>query len=216
MHWVDRGPEPSGLETIRVRYTPRWIEHYSNGVGSRPTDSRWGDFHHHLRQVFEGICGYCEEICEGEVDHFRPKSRFPALVYEWPNWVFACHDCNQAKWNKWPEEGYVDPCTESESLRPEAYFTFDTKTGEVIPLSDLSPERFEKAATMIHDLKLNGRHHLETRSAMLKQLELTFPIDSREETPFIRRLRRILTSRTSGLSSLARTWLMERGYEVSD
>ena len=105
MHWVDRGPEPSRLGEIRSRYTPRWVEHYREGVGSRPTDSRWRDFIVELREAFGDICGYCESICRGEVDHFRPKVRFPELAYEWSNWVFAWHDCNHAKWNNWPERG---------------------------------------------------------------------------------------------------------------
>ena len=214
MHWVDRGPEPSALGAIRERYTPHWVAHYRDSVGSRPSDSRWRDFRSNLRQAFIGICGYCEEICNGEVDHFRPKVRFPELVYEWSNWILACHDCNHVKSNRWPDVGYIDPCAEPESLRPETYFTFDTLTGELIPLSDLEPERFEIAATMIDDLNLNGWHHLEIRRAMLQQLELTIPSDPRGETPFIRRLRSILISRKSELSSLARVWLVERGYSI--
>ena len=97
MHWVDRGPEPTGLGAIRGRYTPRWIGYYRNGVGNRPTDSRWRDFRKYLGQRFHLQCGYCESICEGQVDHFQPKSRFPELVYEWSNWIFACSACNQAK-----------------------------------------------------------------------------------------------------------------------
>ena len=119
MHWIDRGPEPRGLGEIRERYTPRWIGHYRDSVETKPTDSRWRDFHDELEQRFFGLCGYCESIDKGEVDHFHPKSRFPESVYDWSNWIFACHDCNQAKGDKWPGGGYVDPCAMDESCRPE-------------------------------------------------------------------------------------------------
>lgn len=34
-----------------------------------------------VRTVFFGLCAYCEELCKDEVEHFRPKSRFPERVY---------------------------------------------------------------------------------------------------------------------------------------
>lgn len=215
MHWVDRGPEPVGLEEFRGRYTPRWIGHYRNGVGSRPTDSRWRDFREDLGQRFHLQCGYCESICRGQVDHFRPKSTFPELVYEWSNWIFSCSDCNQAKSDKWPKQGYVDPCAASESCRPESYFTFNTETGEIMPLDDLDRARYEKATKMIDDLNLNGDQHMKRRGRLLKALAAIMPDDPGDETPTIGRWRRIISSRESDSSSLARVWLAERGYEIS-
>ena len=215
MHWVDLGTEPRGLGQIRQVYTPRWIQYYRDGAGAKPTDSRWREFHNELQQRFDSLCGYCECTCKGELDHFRPKSRFPESVYEWSNWIFACHDCNQAKGDKWPIEGYVDPCSVSEFSRPETYFTFDTKTGEVLPFAELDDGRFDKAQRMIEDLRLNAWHHLEKRVALLYVMTETIPDDPREETSVSGRLRRFWTSHTSELSSVARAWLAERGYSIS-
>ena len=216
MHWVDRGYEPSGLGQIREHYTPEWIEFYRNGFGIKPKDSRWRDFREELGQRFLMHCGYCEFTCRGEVDHFRPKSRFPEVVYDWSNWIFACHDCNQAKGDKWPVVGYVDPCTVTGSDSPETYFTFDTESGEIVPLKGLDPDRLDKVKTMIDDLKLNDLHHLEKRGALLCKMAEIIPGDPSMETSVSRGLRRILVSRNSELSSLARAWLVERGYEISD
>ena len=141
MHGVNRGAEPSGLKAIQTKFTPRWIQYYGHNVGEKPTDSRWRQFQPDLSSVFFDLCGYCEEFCKGDVDHFRPKSRNPELVYEWSNWVLACHTCNSKKQQKWPAGGYVDPCAKSPSAKPEAYFDFDTKTGQIFPRSGLSPHR---------------------------------------------------------------------------
>ena len=214
MHWVERGPEPGGLGHIRQAYTPRWTQFYRNGVGTKPTDSRWREFHVYLGTRFDGLCGYCECTCKGELDHFRPKSRFPESVYEWSNWIFACHDCNQAKGDKWPIEGYVDPCTELASDRPESYFTFDTKTGEALPMKDLDESRFDKAQRMIDDLRLNGRHHLKERLVWLRLVSRAMADDPSEETPDAEVVRHELASRTTPLSSITRAWLVERGYSV--
>ena len=155
MHWVRRGPEPPGLASVRSRYTPRWVAHYRDRTGPRPGDSRWRDFHDELRRGFSGICGYCEETSRGEVDHFRPKSRFPELVYEWSNWVLACHDCNHAKGDQWPPGGYADPCARSRSARPEGFFDFDVVTGEMVPRTGLSRARRAKALRTIGSLSPN-------------------------------------------------------------
>ena len=217
MHWIDRGPEPNGLEAIRDRYTLGWVDFYEHGTGSRPTDSRWREFRAELGQRFRMQCGYCEIIYAGDVDHFRPKSKFPELVYVWDNWVFACSVCNQKnKREKWPAIGYVDPCAMPESCRPEAYFTFDTKTGEIIPLDGLDQNRFEKAITMIDDLDLNSDYHLKRRAALLGKLAAGIPTDPREASERSEALRGRFASRDSDLSSLARAWLTERGYEISD
>jgi len=168
MHWVDRSPEPDGLGAVRSRYILRWVEYYPNRTGVRPSDSHWRRFHDDLSKVFSGLCAYCEESDEGEVDHFHPKSKFPQMVYDWSNWVFACHSCNLAKGEKWPPGGYVDPCSRSRPARPENFFDFNTVTGYIIPKAGLSPARRKKAMQMIGDLRLNAHHHLRTRRAWVR------------------------------------------------
>ena len=52
MHWVDRGPEPDGLEAIRTQYTAGWLHSYRDGKRSRPNDTGWRNFRETLREVF--------------------------------------------------------------------------------------------------------------------------------------------------------------------
>ena len=211
MHWVDRGPEPAGLDRIRRRYTPSWVQYYRKGIGDRPTDSRWRDFHEILSQRFFRLCAYCEEICKGEVEHFRPKSAFPELTYEWDNWLLACTPCNRAKGDKWPSADYVNPCADLSSDRPENYFTYDTLTGEIIPRDDLSPLMRERAIGMITDLKLNQHHHVRARLDWIQQVRdsFTFTPDSA-----VADVIDWLTSRDTQHSSIARALLAELGYAV--
>ncbi len=216
MRWVDRGPEPEALELIRSRYTRRWVGYYGNNGDPKPSDTRWRDFHDDLSNVFFGNCGYCEETDKGEVDHFRPKSRFPELAYEWTNWVFACHNCNHAKGDKWPGRGYVDPCARSRSARPERFFSFDTTTGEIILKAGLSPARRRKAIQMIGDLGLNDQHHLQKRRAWIELTSKLLSFLQETQPPSVMDYLRRLTSRTSQLSSVTRTLLAERGYPVAD
>lgn len=61
-----------------------------------------------LAEAQHGKCCFCERKVEGDVEHFRPKSRsqqargdpplrpgYYWLAYEWSNLFFACGPCNQ-------------------------------------------------------------------------------------------------------------------------
>ena len=213
MHWVDRGPEPDGLAAVRLGCTNGWVAHYQNGVGNRPNDSEWRRFSDKLSEAFSGICGYCEERTAGEVDHFRPISRFPSLVYEWSNWVFACHYCNRRKSNRWPADEYVDPCAERADEWPERYFAFDTVAGALILQSSLPPSRRQRAGQTISDLQLNTFHHLKNRLFMLDVIDFAlgrFNEDSEEDWAFLDQI----IDRANPFSSFARVVLAERGFEI--
>ena len=123
MHWIERPPEPSNLEPIRALYTGAWVRYHRQGIGLKPNDTRWRLFVGDLQRAFGDVCAYCEETCKPEVEHFRPISHFPWLVYSWSNWLLACHDCNHSKRSRWPNTGYVNPCAELLMGRPEGYST---------------------------------------------------------------------------------------------
>ena len=61
-----------------------------------------------LRDEFERQCVYCR-LPDGMkgleafgVDHYKPKSVFPALVADYGNLFYACNVCNQWKGDYWP------------------------------------------------------------------------------------------------------------------
>ena len=56
-----------------------------------------------------GKCAYCESLINArhsqQVEHFKPKSLFPSLAYDWSNYFLACDGCNSAKLDKWTGTG---------------------------------------------------------------------------------------------------------------
>ncbi len=85
-----------------------------------------------LARMSEGHCAYCQKYIADEksieVEHFRPKSLFPRLAYEWQNYLPSCAICNSKKHNKWPPLGeYVRP---DNSVSPSSRFTFE-RSGQV-------------------------------------------------------------------------------------
>ena len=162
MRWVDRGPEPDGVEDYRRRYTQDWVAHYRNRMGERGPDlvNHWRDFRPELSNRFLGKCGYCERRCDGPAnapttDHFRPRDKFPELTYEWTNWILSCARCNTEKANRWPDTGYIDPCAIPADERPDNYLDVDDRTGEVITKPGLTRAARVKAQNTIDDIGLN-------------------------------------------------------------
>jgi uncharacterized protein (TIGR02646 family) len=42
-------------------------------------------------------CAYCEDSLADEIEHIWPKSLYPALVFDWLNYLYACGPCNRKK-----------------------------------------------------------------------------------------------------------------------
>jgi len=75
----------------------------------------WGRLKRALAVMSHQKCAYCEWSINAErsaaVEHFKPKSLFPLLVYDCGNYFLCCAGCNGAKSDKWPLGGgsYVRP-----------------------------------------------------------------------------------------------------------
>ena len=215
MHTVVRGPEPSRLKEVRKRLSPKWVRYYREKKGKKPSDACWRDFQPALSAAFFCLCAYCEQVCKGEVDHLRPKSRFPKLVYRWSNWVHACHTCNQKKQEKWPRGGYVNPCATSARARPEAHFDFDMKTAEIIPTRDAMAVRQRRSLVTVRDLGLNDYHHLKARAQWLMAVRMALAAEGSGKARLNETVAS-LASRERAFSSITRKLLRELGHEFDD
>lgn len=111
----------------------------------------WGRAKRSLAAMSYQKCSYCETPINAErsaaVEHFKPKSLFPSLAYDWENYFLGCGGCNGAKSDKWPPGGkeYVRP----DQGDPSALLIF-SEDGAVAAIEDGSP-----ADLTIKDLDLN-------------------------------------------------------------
>ena len=84
------------------------------------TYTRYTSFKPFIREDFNRRCGYCDDldilynggVRSYQIDHFKPKKFFPELETDYNNLVYCCPFCNRAKWDKWREQGFIDPCTD--------------------------------------------------------------------------------------------------------
>ncbi|MGK4002899.1 hypothetical protein WMF31_09785 [Sorangium sp. So ce1036] len=123
-----------------------------------------------------GFCAYCQSRVSsthagkkgkakppGQVEHFRPKARFPAQAYGWKNYFLVCMGCNGAKHDRWPNGGYVRP----DQGKPGSRFVFaeDGTMG--------GRKGDEQAKRTVEDLDLN-RHGLSYHRGRAIESHLVF------------------------------------------
>ena len=68
-----------------------------------------------VRKDFHECCAYClsYELISGgeenfELDHFKPKSKFPELTTKFSNIYYSCSVCNWYKGNIWPSQELIE------------------------------------------------------------------------------------------------------------
>ena len=61
-----------------------------------------------VEQVLESMtglrerCMYCEDSRGTDIEHFWPKERYAARVFQWSNLLLACAACNRSKGDRFP------------------------------------------------------------------------------------------------------------------
>jgi uncharacterized protein (TIGR02646 family) len=78
-----------------------------------------------LRKSTSGKCMYCESKIEhnsfAQVEHIKPKSKFPELEFVWENHGYCCQSCNTNKGSKYDEDTpFINPYNEN----PENHLVF--------------------------------------------------------------------------------------------
>ena len=175
MRSVQRSREPDFLAEIRARYT-RW-EYLDDHDRHRIRVA--------LKENFGPICAYCQQPCElstraddsqrGEIDHFRPRSRFRDHQFDWLNLIYACRRCNQSKDDDWPVHAdkrnqnmtndyrprytpvseYVNPNEARGRRSAHEFFDWDFDTCEIKPSEQLNNLEWSIAQRTIDDIDLN-------------------------------------------------------------
>jgi len=77
-------------------------------------------------------CIYCEDSMGTDVDHFAPKSTYPALTFDWNNHFLACSHCNSnLKRNQFPLDALGRPLLVNPVLDdPRMHLAWSPSTGE--------------------------------------------------------------------------------------
>lgn len=112
-----------------------------------------------------GKCMYCESkvphIDYGDIEHIKPKSKFPNLEFDWDNLGYACVKCNRDyKKDKFSEDNpYINPYEDN----PSDYIAF---VGTFL----MQKQGSEKGEITILDIGLNRVDLVERRKEKIDKI----------------------------------------------
>jgi uncharacterized protein (TIGR02646 family) len=120
---IKKGPVPLTLERNAAAWTEELLARLAAGQDvPREMWNRYNaaDVKSQAITDSHSKCAYCEakvtHIDFGDLEHMRPKKRFPRHAYDWSNLVLVCSKCNNAKSQKYDEAvPPVDPVAEDPS-----------------------------------------------------------------------------------------------------
>lgn len=107
-------------------------------------------------------CMYCLDSHGTDIDHFWPKTPYPARMFVWPNLLLCCTECGRIKGNRFPLSGegepmLVDPTAED----PWHHLDFDPATGNVVARFDADVNDWSaKGLKTVEVLQLDRREAL--------------------------------------------------------
>ena len=140
---VARSSKPAILERNKQTWTDALLR-TATAAGKRNAEGKYR--HPSIKDaivaMFHGKCAYCESrishIAYGHIEHFKPKSTFPELTFEWTNLLLSCPICNgpEYKGDCFPEasEGgpLINPCDDAPAEHFEFVFDPAVKLASVI------------------------------------------------------------------------------------
>ena len=120
---IHKGPVPATLQRNARNWTQELMDRLEAGEEVAPEMwSRYNAADVKRQAVADGHskCAYCESLVThvsyGDLEHMRPKKRYPQLAYDWQNLVFVCSRCNNKKRESYNEEvPPIDPVAEDPS-----------------------------------------------------------------------------------------------------
>jgi len=179
-------------------------------------------------------CHYCEGSACNQIDHFRPKSWFPESVFDWFNFVYACHGCNHRKLNGFaiyrndtgarydlpkrrnadaaPPPAGMDVAINPRRENPFAFLDLDiAETFHFVPCPNLGQHPRERARYTCALIGLNERGLPEARRAAFENYVLHFKHYGGSSDPEVR----ARIQRTISTSNHRTVWLEMKRQRAS-
>ncbi len=182
MRKLTRPQQPDCLEVNAAEWTRDFVtarqQNPKHSFSWRNQDC-YHAIRHRLSEMTKVHCAFCDGRIGTEsretVEHFRPKSQFPALAYQWDN-LFPCCDMCQSQKREQFEEGLLKP--DDSAFTFGRYFVANYKTGELTPSPHANQEMQQRAEITIRIYGLNLPDRNKARKRELEQF-------ARDPEPFL-------------------------------
>lgn len=184
MIFVDRTAQPKILRDNAVAWTQAYIkaraEYQANKTDQfeKAMKSAESKYNHEqvkdaLKTMFRRKCAFCEStvthVSYGDIEHFKPKSLYPNLCFDWNNYLLSCSICNgkSNKGNKFPLEDEGGPFINPTIENPDDFFRFEYDA--VLKKFVVFPKSI-RAVTMLKIININREDLVEDRTLYLSKV----------------------------------------------
>ena len=163
MHKVERNNGPNELKNLDKKLQ-------NIDINTLNVSNEWTKFTRtklkeetlsNLKDMYAGYCSYCEvdveSVAYGHIEHFRPKSIYPNLMFDYNNLHYVCPKCNQNKGYKFDEK-MIDP-------------SFDNPEEHIYFVGTEAKSYDERGAYMIEILKLNDPERLKRKTKLIIEFD---------------------------------------------
>jgi len=117
---VKRCEEPQSLKKYSAKWTRELLDEIRLHEGYKNVEEKYkikykkADIRKTLEIMYNSCCCYCEgkvgTQSYGQIEHLRPRVKFPELTYDWTNLHLSCEICNGKKNDKWDDDfPVIDP-----------------------------------------------------------------------------------------------------------
>ena len=162
MHKIQRNEPPVGLDEKKIKFNQtthtkeeiqkEWNSFTKSALKRKTLES--------LNQMFKDCCAYCEGkyivTSSSQIEHFKPKTIYPDLMFDYNNMNLSCEICNKAKHNKFDEK-LINPTTD------EPYEHIKFKAYMIVPQD-------ERGQITIDMFRLNSNERLNIKKAKYIQI----------------------------------------------
>lgn len=133
----------------------KWLLNNGNDIPQTKKGGYWTKCKEDVYNAYNGICAYYAYFIEKSsgavsIDHFKPKSIYRDIAYEWTNFRLACLQANSYKSNY---EDVLDPFL----LKGDTFF-INFSDGSVIVNCNYDQLIQTKASETIQRLRLNDKN----------------------------------------------------------
>ncbi len=80
------------------------------------------------------LCMYCEGNEATDIEHIKPRSRYPSEAFKWKNYLYACTACNSRFKGDLYHPGFLDPSSSGFDLWQ--HWIFDPHSGHYSAASE--------------------------------------------------------------------------------
>jgi uncharacterized protein (TIGR02646 family) len=106
-------------------------------------------------------CMYCVDSHGCDIEHFRPKAKYPKMAFQWPNLLLCCTACGRLKGSQFPkirqQALLINPANED----PWLHLDFDPATGNITARFDLQTNDWSvKGSKTVEVLQFDRREAL--------------------------------------------------------